>query len=499
MLLSKNKALAKILLEHGLITEKQLKKARKLKKTKRRSLDKTLVGMGIIAKKQLKGLRQAVLYYLIRQADKFYGKIAAQSQIVEERYVREALEEQKRLHLEEKRLVRLSKLLISSHNITPKADKAIQEALHKMVVEAKEARRKSQKTVIARATKGLRRGRGLVDSTDAQSGDLEAVTREKLKKTRLSRSDDALADVELIDSDSEIEVEDALESVEELEELEGIEELSEDMFEDADGSGEEVIDASDDEEFVEDSDEEVLNDSDEAGDLLEESDAVVAGPPPLADADALDELDELDDLDELDGSDEPELIESDAAVLDESDAEVFEDSDAGEEDQPTEINEHPEQSDLPAEADEVVDLDALSDPELDTALEDSDEVEDIEPADSVEEVLANLSDDEPDELKDLEQIEDDSEVSDLDEIESEAELDQESEEELEESEEVVAEAEAEKPNRKRIPKPRKAPQKKKSSGKEKPVSGKMAKFLSGRTKSSFKKPLVAPKRRPRKR
>lgn len=485
MLLSKNKALAKILLEHGLITEKQLKKAQALKKSKRRSLDKTLVNMGIIAKKQLKGLRQAVLYYLIRQADKFYGKIASQSQIVEERYVREALEEQKRLHLEEKRLVRLSKLLISSHNITPKADKAIQEALHKIVIEAKEARRKSQKNAIARATKGLRRGRGLVDSTDAQSGDLEAVTREKHKKTRLSRSDDALADVELIDSDSEIEVEDALESVEELEELEGIEELSEDMFEDVeDDSEEEIVDASD---------EEVLEDSEDAADLLDDSDEAVAGPPPLT---GQDDSDALDELDELEASDEP--------GLDESDEEVLEDSE--EEELQTEINELREQSDLPVETEEVVDLDALSDPELEPALDDSDAVEEIEPADSVEEVLSNLSDDAPDDLKDLEQIEDDSEVSDLDEIESEAELDGASEEDIEESEaeasdveQTDAESQEDKPARKRIPKPRKAAPKKKDGAKSKSPSGKLAKFLSGRSKSSFKKPLVPPKRRPRKR
>src|SRR5439155_6337954 len=115
---SLNDIVSRIVLQHNMVIEDKLEEALKLQREimdtegKKQSLERVLLDMGIIKGKQLKGLRYAILYYLVRKFDRLYGKIAVQSDIVEQRWIDEALEEQKRIHQEEHKLVRLNKILV---------------------------------------------------------------------------------------------------------------------------------------------------------------------------------------------------------------------------------------------------------------------------------------------------------------------------------------------------------------------------------------------------
>src|SRR5579872_5438089 len=104
---------------------------------KKQSLERVLLDMGIIKGKQLKGLRYAILYYLVRKADRFYGKIAVQSDICESKWVDEALKEQKKIHQKERRLVRLNKILLEKGYINAREDRAILRAIEGVRAERK--------------------------------------------------------------------------------------------------------------------------------------------------------------------------------------------------------------------------------------------------------------------------------------------------------------------------------------------------------------------------
>ena len=94
---SLNDIISRIVLQHNMVDEDQLDEALDLQgeivssKGKKPSLERVLLDMGIIRGKQLKGLRYAIFYYLVRKADRFYGKIAVQSDICEKKWVDEAL------------------------------------------------------------------------------------------------------------------------------------------------------------------------------------------------------------------------------------------------------------------------------------------------------------------------------------------------------------------------------------------------------------------------
>src|SRR5262245_49644950 len=84
---SLNDIVSRIVLKHRMVEEDQLEEARSLQQGvldgegKKQSLKDVLVEMGIIRGKQLKALHYAIIYYLVRKADRFYGKIAIQSDI----------------------------------------------------------------------------------------------------------------------------------------------------------------------------------------------------------------------------------------------------------------------------------------------------------------------------------------------------------------------------------------------------------------------------------
>lgn len=129
---SLNDIVSRIVLQHNMVDEDQLDEALALQREiihtsegKKPSLERVLLDMGIIKGKQLKGLRYAIIYYLVRKADRFYAKIAVQSDICEPKWINEALREQKRIHLKERRLVRINKILIEKGYINAREDRAI--------------------------------------------------------------------------------------------------------------------------------------------------------------------------------------------------------------------------------------------------------------------------------------------------------------------------------------------------------------------------------------
>ena len=144
---SLNDIVSRIVLQHNMAEEDKLEEALKLQREimdtegKKQSLERVLLDMGIIKGKQLKGLRYAILYYLVRKADRFYGKIAVQSDICEPKWVDEALTEQKKVHQKERRLVRLNKILLEKGYINAREDRAILRA-----IEGVRAERKKKKT-----------------------------------------------------------------------------------------------------------------------------------------------------------------------------------------------------------------------------------------------------------------------------------------------------------------------------------------------------------------
>ncbi|MDC3379390.1 hypothetical protein OAX78_03815, partial [Planctomycetota bacterium] len=162
---SLNDIVSRIVLQHNMVDEDQLDDALDLQqeildtKGSKTSLERVLLDMGILGGKQLKGLRYAIIYYLVRKADRFYGKIATQSDICEEKWVGEALREQKRIHQKQHRLVRINKILIEKGYINSREDRAILRA-----IEGIREQRKKRKDKKDKKSKGKKSGKGTVTS-----------------------------------------------------------------------------------------------------------------------------------------------------------------------------------------------------------------------------------------------------------------------------------------------------------------------------------------------
>jgi hypothetical protein len=210
---SLNDIVSRIVLQHNMVEEDRLEEALELQREildtrgKKQSLERVLLDMGILRGKQLKGLRYAIIYYLVRKADRFYAKIAVQSDICEQKWVDAALREQKRIHVKERRLVRINKILLEKGYINSRENRAILRA-----IEGIRERRRKKPATRSRKSKAKKAARSeapsaVEDDLDDLGGNIEALSDHTF-------DDDLGAD----DDDPQ--------SIEELEALSGIGDVS---------------------------------------------------------------------------------------------------------------------------------------------------------------------------------------------------------------------------------------------------------------------------------
>ncbi|MDF1664899.1 MAG: hypothetical protein P1V97_24270 [Planctomycetota bacterium] len=302
---SLNDIVSRIVLEHGLATEAKLEKAiAKQKKIRQKdgrkeSLERVLVDMGVLKGKQLKGLRYAVLYYLVRKVDRFYGKIAVQSDICEQAWVDQALKEQKRVHQKDRRLVRINKILLEKEYINSNEDRAILKAID-------DIRNKKRKKKGA-ASKDRQSERLKLDEDDPDAVDMlnSALEDDDLELDGLREDDlDELNEVSgMVEQSKEVPIVDDVGDPEDNEMLTKSTDLDEDDLDLDDGSGLELDD--------EDDDEKTEKDGVDSASELEIDDDLEDGDDDDDDLDNLDlddvDLDDDDDVDDLDDEDDLEL------------------------------------------------------------------------------------------------------------------------------------------------------------------------------------------------
>lgn len=107
---------AKIAIEKGFLDEKKVEQARTLQRVSRKHgksvpIDKACLELNLLTPVQVKGLERGLKYYIVRKADKIYGKLAVKKKYADKDTVEHCLERQKSEFTKKKRLVRISKLL----------------------------------------------------------------------------------------------------------------------------------------------------------------------------------------------------------------------------------------------------------------------------------------------------------------------------------------------------------------------------------------------------
>ena len=320
---SLNDVVSRIVQQHGLANERAIDKAiqrqRKLRKKSGRKepLERILVDLGIIKPKHLKGLRYAVLYYLVRKADRFYGKIAVQSELCRQKDVDRALTEQKTLHQKQKRLVRINKILLEAGKLSKAEDKAIQRAIDNLRNKGGNAPADVEKSML-RFKDSDDDARDVLDNELSDDLELEGVDEDEIDDLEEVSSDDLdvpdVDDIDDIDDDdfdddfdddnsddaedllADLSSEDDLDLADSAEdELESGEEFDDDLEDDESFDGEESF--VDEESEIDDYEEGLDSDS-------EDISSYEAGLDADSDMD-LDEFDdEEEDFDDLDDDDD---------------------------------------------------------------------------------------------------------------------------------------------------------------------------------------------------
>lgn len=95
-------------------------------------LDRILVHFKILTREQADSIALAVRYHVWRKEDKFYAKIAVQSNVMPETSAKECLSDQKRLYRDTGRLRRLNAIAADKKLVSPKEDRAILAAMRKL-------------------------------------------------------------------------------------------------------------------------------------------------------------------------------------------------------------------------------------------------------------------------------------------------------------------------------------------------------------------------------
>jgi len=126
---------AKIAIEKGFLDEKKLEQARTLQRLARKdgkavTIDKACLELDLLTPVQVKGLERGLKYYVVRKADKIYGKLAVQKKFADKETVENCLEKQKNEYAK-KKLVRLSKLLMGLDAIDEAQDAELRAAVLK--------------------------------------------------------------------------------------------------------------------------------------------------------------------------------------------------------------------------------------------------------------------------------------------------------------------------------------------------------------------------------
>lgn len=128
------KRFAKAVLSSGLLGEEELERARAVQRHAAQRgldlpLDRVLLKLNLLSREQILGLWRALRYYVWRKEDKFYVKIAIQSNILTEKIARACLKEQKKAYKHEDVLVRVNEIARQRGYLSDSEDRAIVEAM----------------------------------------------------------------------------------------------------------------------------------------------------------------------------------------------------------------------------------------------------------------------------------------------------------------------------------------------------------------------------------
>jgi len=124
----------RIALEKNLLDEKQLEQARVLVRLARReskpmSLDRACVELELLTPEQVRGIERGIRVYVVRKADKIFGRLAVEKGFVDADTVEHCFARQQSELTKNHRLVRLSKLLMGLDAITPEQDAELRKLL----------------------------------------------------------------------------------------------------------------------------------------------------------------------------------------------------------------------------------------------------------------------------------------------------------------------------------------------------------------------------------
>ena len=95
----------------------------------RRRIQDLCIEEELLTEEQVRGILRGVRYYVVRQADRRYGRILLERRLVARRDLNVALMEQKRTYQRKKTLLRLSKILLDKKEITIDEDRNVRREL----------------------------------------------------------------------------------------------------------------------------------------------------------------------------------------------------------------------------------------------------------------------------------------------------------------------------------------------------------------------------------
>ncbi|MHC4392067.1 MAG: hypothetical protein ACYS22_12225 [Planctomycetota bacterium] len=108
-------------------------------------VEQILVDRGLLTVPQVKGIDRGVRYYIVRKADKAYGRIAKRRGLIDQSTLKNCLKKQKLDFTKRLVLSRLSKLLLEVEAITPEQHEAVCQA----VIDEKSKKREAARAASA--------------------------------------------------------------------------------------------------------------------------------------------------------------------------------------------------------------------------------------------------------------------------------------------------------------------------------------------------------------
>jgi hypothetical protein len=188
---------AKIAREKGLLDDAKLAQAREAQKAARKekralSLENACIELGILTADQVRGIQRGIRYYVVRKADRIYGKVAIEKGFVDDDVVRNCLSKQHDEFFKNKKLIRLSKLLMGLDAITTEEDDEVRKVVIGRLTPAESAHEaQAIRDEEALPAAGSEDEEAIAEEV-AASADEEADAAEKKASEDLSFSDDDL-------------------------------------------------------------------------------------------------------------------------------------------------------------------------------------------------------------------------------------------------------------------------------------------------------------------